>query len=361
LLRNQNTGGRWVQQGKRLSFGASISPSLFGFFPGFGPLQRIRHSVSPSVSWQYAPPASVPVDYLQAQNPSGVVGQRSQAQQSITFGLNQTFEAKLKPTPGDTAAAQNPRKVKLLSIQTGSVSYDFEQAKQPRKTGWVTQSVGNTFTSDLLPGFTLSMAHDLWKGRAGSDSARFSPFLTSISTRFSLSPATFRRIAALVTGGPAPEERPGPPGAAPAAGPTMPGPLGPSSTVPPLRGTEDITAGRGGGGGLTMSLGYDEQRSRDQPATSAGASPSQSHRTLTLSTSFSPTSNWAVSWQTLYDLTNNQFGQHILRLDRDLRRWRATFSFLKSPNGNFAFNFNIVLLDESDIKFRYDQQSVNNR
>jgi hypothetical protein len=136
-------------------------------------------------------------------------------------------------------------------------------------------------------------------------------------------------------------------------------PLGPGSTAT-LRNTEEITAGRGGGGGLTMSVGYDEQRSRDQPAT-AGALSSQSHRTMTLSTSFSPTSNWAVSWQTLYDLTNHQFGQHILRLDRDLRRWRATFSFLKSPNGNFAFNFNIVLLDESDIKFRYDQQTVRGR
>jgi hypothetical protein len=289
------------------------------------------------------------------------VGQRSLAQHTLTFGLSQTFEAKLKPPPGDTVAAQNPRKIKLLSIQTGSVSYDFEQAKQPGKAGWVTQSVGNTFTSDLLPGFTLSMSHDLWKGQAGSDSARFAPFLTSISTRFSLSPATFRRIAALVTGGPAPEERAGPAVPPPVAGPAMPGPLGPTSAAPQLRSTEDITAGRGGGGGLTMSLGFDEQRTRDQPASAAGAVSSESHRTLTLSTSFSPTSNWAVSWQTLYDLTNSQFGQHILRLDRDLRRWRATFSFLKSPNGNFAFNFNIVLLDESDIKFRYDQQSVKGR
>ena len=44
-----------------------------------------------------------------------------------------------------------------------------------------------------------------------------------------------------------------------------------------------------------------------------------------------------------------------------LRRWRASFDFLKSPNGNFSFNFNIVLLDESDIKFNYDQQTVTNR
>lgn len=286
---------------------------------------------------------------------------RSLAQHSLTFGLSQTFEAKLKPPPGDTLAAQNPRKIKLLSIQTSSVSYDFEQAKDSGRTGWTTQNLSNTFTSDLLPGFSLSMAHDLWKGVVGTDSARFSPFLTSVSTRFNLSAATFRRIAALVTGGPPPPEGPGPvTPTTPPGGPGMPPPLGPTTTVPRLMGTEDITAGRGGGAGLNMSVGYDEQRSRDQTTSTAGVLAAGAHRTLTLSTSFSPTKNWAVSWQTLYDLTTNQFGQHILRLDRDLRRWRATFSFLKSPNGNFAFNFNIVLLDESDIKFRYDQQSVQN-
>ncbi len=365
LLRNQYTGGRFVQQGKRLSFGASISPTVFGFFPGFGPLQRIRHSVSPSVSWQYAPPASVPEDYARAQDPAGLRrALRSKPLNNITVGLSQTFEAKLKPPPGDTLAAQNPRKIKLLSVQTSGVSYDFEQAKDSGRTGWTTPSLSNTFTSDLLPGFTLSTTHELWLGAAGSDTARFSPFLTTISTRFSLSAATFSRILALVTGGPAPA--PGAPAAPaappPQAGPGLGPPMGSTGTIPQLRGTEDITAGAGGGGrGLTMSLGYDDQRSRAPAAPAAGTLTSQGHRTLNLSTSFSPTRNWAVSWQTLYDLTTNQFGQHILRLDRDLRRWRATFSFLKSPNGNFAFNFNIVLLDQSDIKFRYDQQTVKNR
>src|SRR5574341_355680 len=223
LVRNQYTGGRFVQQGKRLSFGASISPSLFGFFPGFGPLQRIRHSVSPSVAWSYAPAASVPEDYARALDPFGTrPALQSDPVDNISFGLSQTFEAQLKPPPGDTMAAQHPRKIKLLSIQTSSVSYDFEQARDSGKTGWTTQNLSNTFTSDLLPGFTLSMAHDLWKGRAGTDSARFSPFLTSISTRFSLSAGTFRRIAALVTGGPAPAEGPGPAAPPPAAGPGMP-------------------------------------------------------------------------------------------------------------------------------------------
>jgi len=297
LLRNQYTGGSWVQQGKRLSFGASISPALFGFFPGFGPLQRIRHSISPSVAWQYAPAASVPDAYLRAQGPLANARSRSLAQHSITFGLSQTFEAKLKPPPGDTVAAQNPRKLKLLSIQTSSVSYDFEQAKDSGRTGWTTQGLSNTFTSDLLPGFSLSMSHDLWKGQVGTDTAQFSPFLTSISTRFSLSPATFRRIAALITGGSVSAEGPTTSGApaAPAAGPAMPPPLGPTSAMPRLMGTEDITAGRGGGGGLNMSVGYDEQRSRAQTSTTPGALASEAHRTLNLSTSFSPTRNWSVS------------------------------------------------------------------
>jgi hypothetical protein len=82
------------------------------------------------------------------------------------------------------------------------------------------------------------------------------------------------------------------------------------------------------------------------------------NRTMGLSFAFDPTRNWSLSWTTQYNLTTHEFGQHAVRLERDLRRWRASFQFLKSPNGNFAFNFFISLLDQPDIKFQYDQQSV---
>jgi hypothetical protein len=77
-----------------------------------------------------------------------------------------------------------------------------------------------------------------------------------------------------------------------------------------------------------------------------------------LAIGFDPTENWAVSWSTQYNLTKGEFGQHVIRLERDLHRWRATFQFLKSPNGNFAFNFFISLLDQPDIKLNYDQQTL---
>ena len=364
LLRNQFTGGQFVSQGKRLSFGAGISPTFFGFFPGFGPLLRIRHAISASVSWRYSPAASVPLDYARAAAPTGSAPQlTSPAVNSISFGLSQIFEAKLKPPPGDTAAAQQ-HKVKLLSIQTSGLSYDFEQANEPGRTGWTTQSISNTFTSDLLPGFTLSTTHDLWSGSVGYDSTRFAPFLSNLSTRFSLSGSTLAGLLALLTGHPQPT-------AAPATGP-QPGAAQPEGQQagapgPPvgLGHTDEIASRSAGGGrGLTMSFTYDDQRVRppsgNAPTLNPAALP-QGNQTLGVTMSFSPSPNWQVSWNTQYNFTLGQFGQHVLRLTRDLRRWRATFDFLKSPNGNFAFDFNIVLLDESDIKFRYDQQTVSNR
>jgi Tat protein translocase TatC len=368
LLRNQYTGGRLVQQGKRFSFGASVSPTLFGFFPGFGPLLRIRHAISPGVQWRYAPPATVPEDYARATNPTGTrVQLRSNAVNQLSVTLSQSFEGKLKPPPGDTLAAQNPRKIKLLSIQTSGMAYDIEQAKDSGRTGWTTPTLTNSFTSDLLPGFTLTTTHDLWAGAVGYDTTRFSPFLTSVSTRFSLTGATFSRLLALVTGGSAPPPAAAPPTPTPSS---QPGTSQPGSVLNPgalgqpsgLRPADEITSGSTSRG-LTMSLGYDDQRSRPPPGqtstpTPGAFGPGAANRTLSVAMAFSPTRNWSASWNTSYNFTTGQFAQHTLRLERDLRRWRATFSFVKSPNGNFAFDFHVVLLDQSDIKFQYDQQTV---
>ncbi len=78
---------------------------------------------------------------------------------------------------------------------------------------------------------------------------------------------------------------------------------------------------------------------------------------MTLGMSFSPTPNWTASWNTNYDFDTRQFGQHYVRLERDLHRWHASFAFSRTASGNFAFNFYVALLDEPDIKFDYDQQS----
>ncbi|NIQ86058.1 MAG: hypothetical protein GTN83_14835, partial [Acidobacteria bacterium] len=265
LLRNRFTDGRFVAQGKRVSFGAGLSPTLFGFLPGVGPVTRVRHALSPIVSWSYAPSASVPEAYARAQDPSGSAARESPALHSISFGLSQTFEGKLRRAEGDTTDATPQRKVKLLSVQTSSVSYDFEQAKEEGRNGWRTQTLTNRLTSDLLPGFTLSLTHDLWDGPVGFDDTDFSPALTSVSARFSLSSRTFQRIVGLLAGGAAPVEV-GEPSVADEPfdfqdGITPAGTgLGPRPGLDPT--FDRMTSGRRRGGGLEASFTYDDRRSR---------------------------------------------------------------------------------------------------
>ncbi len=359
LLRNRNTNGNFVAQGKRLALGASMNPTVFGFYPGVGPLSRIRHSFSPQLRFDYAPAATVPDDYARALDPSGARGEiRSEPLQTMSLGLSQTFEGKFGLTQGDSLTdPRNARKIKILSIQTSSIQYDFEQAKEEGRNGWRTQTLSNSLTSDLLPGFSVRSTHDLWEGPVGFDTTAFSPFLTQVSARFRISGRTISRVIGLFGGNPV--EEGGEDDALEVEDLNQDDPLqGPLSS--PL----DRTAGNSltrlrteapRGGGFSASFTYDERRRR--PLDELEIDDSQ--RTLGFAVGFSPSPFWSFSWNTQYNLTTKEFGQHILRMDRDLHRWRATFAFTQSPNGNLSFNFFVSLLDQPDIKFQYDQRTIN--
>ncbi len=357
LLRNRFTNGDFVSQGKRFTFGASVTPTVFGFFPGFGPIQRIRHAFSPVINWSYAPAATVPEAFHRAIDPTGRTPRRSPALHTVSASLFQTFEAKLKPPADDTTGQAEPRKLKLLTIQTSAISFDFIQAKEPGRRGWTTQTLTNRFTSDLLPGFTISATHDLWDGPVRDDTTDFDPFLTNVSARFSLTGRTIAGVLGLITGrDPKPDEGPGQQG--------IPSPeefIQPAGTgLGPARGLDPtidrLGSGPPGRSGFRASVSYDERRTR--PRDDGVTTTTGDTRTLGFNISFQPTQNWSVSWNTQYNITTKDFGQHVLRLDRDLHRWRATFSFVQAPNGNVAFNFFVSLLDQPEIKFQYDQRSV---
>jgi hypothetical protein len=369
MVRNRFTNGRFVSQGKRLSYALSLSPTFFGLFGGIGPVEKFRHSFSPGVSWSFAPAADIPVAYARAVSGTGTAGNtRSPATQNLSLGLTQNIEAKLRPPPrpaGDTAAADSSAaaregaKLRLLSIQTSGLAIDLEKAKLPGHTGWVTGSLSNTFTSDLVRGFSLSTTHDLFNGPVGIAGSRFQPYLTSVSARFSLGPSALQFVRSMLGfGGPPPVRqvrRDSTRAADSLPLPNMPftnayqrGPLATQSTA------LDQMTPRGTSAQFNASLSFDLSRPRPVPGQVAPTTLS----TISGSVSFSPTRHWSVSWQTLYDFTKGEFGSHVLRLDRDLHDWRATFSFVQSPNGNVVFNFNITLLDQPEIKFDYDQRSL---
>ncbi len=365
MLRNQFTNGQFVEQGKRLQFSAGMRPTLFGFFPGFGPLARIRHSISPIIDWRYAPGADVDSAFAYALDPTRTtLNARSDPQQTISIGLSQNFEGKLRPPPHDTGQ-QQARKLRLLSINTDPISYNFEQAKQPGQTGWQTQTVGNTFASDLLPNFSLRLVHDLWGGPVGRDSSKFAPFLTSVNASFAISPSTVRGFAHLLgfhTGaGPAAAPAPAPAAPVPPVG-SMPLPTPPLFSGP----TSSLGAGAGGAGagqGFALSVTYTSTRVRPGKDSTGAPIPVPAvagQQVLSLNLSFKPTEKWQANWTTTYDMATHTFGEHFVRLERDLHRWHASFAFVKSPNGNFAFTFFVSLLDQPDIKFNYEQQTLQN-
>ena len=350
-LRNERTNGSFVRQGKRFQFRASVSPTLFAFFPGFGPLGRIRHSFSPIISWSYSPAATVPEEYARAIAETGRTPQlRSEPTQLLTMALSQTLEGKRKPPAGDSAAV-DARKIRLLSISTSSISYDFEQAKRPGRTGWITDAVTNTLLSDLLPGFNLNLTHDLFDGPVGFDTSEFDPFLQSVNANFALSERTFRAIGSIfgLGGKGGPREGRGGEDEVPSyleqGGRARPGSFF-SSTQVPLR-----RAGRG----LNATVSYSLSRSRPVPG---NPTPSPELQSVHFTTNFSPTPFWALSWDTQYNITDKKFESHFVRLERDLHEWRAGFNFVQNANGNFAFFFSIYLTDLPDLKFDYDQTTI---
>jgi hypothetical protein len=101
----------------RVRFGAGIQTDLYGFYPGFGSFEAIRHKVTPSLRWSYAP-AVTPTELQER-----VFGIRdAQVQNQFSFGFNQTWEARLPareqpdrerqdeapPRPGTTPAPGEP-------------------------------------------------------------------------------------------------------------------------------------------------------------------------------------------------------------------------------------------------------------
>jgi hypothetical protein len=208
--------------------------------------------------------------------------------------------------------------------------------------------------SDLLPGFNVNLVHELFRGDARSDTAHFDPFLENVSANFTISPRTFRPVLALF----------GLAGRSDAGGGIRDNPRVPEAPSSYL--DDFVRQPRPGafqssnqlplsprGGGFSAAVNYTLQRTRVPPGTEAPAGSTRQN--IGLTTGFSPTAFWSLSWTTQYNLTDSRFDSQSVRLERDLHEWRAGFSFVKNANGNFAFYFSIFLTDLPELRFDYDQ------
>ena len=148
-----------MRQGKRFRFSATASPTLFAFFPGFGLGQPDSSQLLADAQLELLArrQRARGVSPGRSRSPGSRFQLRSDATQTVSLALSQTFEAKAKTQPGrHRGRGRGARKFRVLSINTSAISYDFEQAKKPGRTGWVTETITNSFLSDLLPQFTLA-------------------------------------------------------------------------------------------------------------------------------------------------------------------------------------------------------------
>jgi len=403
-VRTELSGGRFVHQSKRLTYGLSAAPTVYGMWPGFGPFTRFRHAVNPTISYSYAPAKRVSNDYLEALGvkEQGYLG--ALAQNAISFGLSQNIEAKVRGPADSTQDGQGGQKLKILSMNFTPIGYDFERARVVgrRLAGLTTENMGTTLSSDLLPGFDFSMNYSLFQGSTLSDTAEFAPFLTSISSsmRFSQQENPFTVITRLF-GRAVPDQSPSPQqdpnqgtqadamarqyASQPVAGQAS---RGSQFLVPPTQGWNasfmfSTSRSRPPKGDRVIDYDPDVrcepfrlldpfayESCKASPSlvnpfepTTAGAPavrmPSQT--SLASQLQFQLTKKWSASWNTSYDFEQSQFASQIASLQRDLHDWRAIFAFTRSPNGNFAFNFFIALKPQPDLKFDYSRATVRSR
>jgi hypothetical protein len=401
LVRSEFSGGGFARQNKRVRYGISSSPTFFGLFPGVGPIERFRHSISPVISYSYAGKSDVGDDYLRATNQTrqGYIGSFAQNIVSLTLATN--IEAKMR-AKSDTVREEAKTRVKLLSVNFTPLDYDFQRAKETGGSGFVSERFGYSARSDLVPGLDFGVDYSLFKGSPRtSDTAQFKPFLESVRGSLSLNrQSSLVGAIARLFGYDLSANAPPPPAAAASRDTSDRR----SVARQPIAGSVN-TANRmqeqfrGVGSGWQVDLTYSMQKFRpvenaivvdpqaqcaylqqvdpfaydqciqkfsttsgvqDPFAPTTGGSltyQSPPTRNIQASTRFNITPKWAMQWSTNYDFVRGDFGMHTVSLRREMHDWDAIFAFTQSPNGNFAFNFFIALRAEPDLKFNYDRRS----
>ena len=394
-LRNDSTGQSVVTSPTRIDFSSSLRLEMFGFWPGIGPFERLRHRVSPSFSYSYSP--ATRADSLQR----SIFGDGVAEQNRITIGLSQTFEAKYRSrdddevvtapgemaAPGDTTGAAGdsaaaPTGVRgtpgardtlggvvlrrreqiatlsLLEISTEALVYDFVRARDDN--GLVNTQVRNTLRSDLLRGLQMSVTHDLFRTSTdgeGNTDRSFAPHLRDVNASFSINGNSwlFRVLrlgssdtttTSTGTGGPFDPNDPN------AAGPAVDR----TETEYGMVGTSRRTAEgsqRGAVGAWNASINY----SLFRPRSDAGPAR-EGNQMVRGNVAFQPTENWSLRWSTGFSITTTEFSDHVLTLTRTLHDWDANFDFVKAQNGNFSFQFRVHLRANPDVKLDYSQSDT---
>jgi hypothetical protein len=288
--------------------------------PWFGRYAAVRHILTPSVSFTYAPEIDSNPAFLPNPRLGGTAYQSKQ--QSVGFGLSNDIDVK-KVTAGSDSVRPKTETQKMLTTSS-SISYNFAADARP----WT--DLSSTITSYAFPiPVTLSTSHRVYDDYADSAgrNRETSPILQSWNFGW--------RKGLEVGGG--------------------------FSTGLRLRDTRGAPTDRFEHTAWSASFNYGIAIGATRVGTTGesdglrrfvGASEiyqvTKTHQ-ASAGLRINPTREWKMSYDTEYNFTTGEFSRHAFGFERTLHCWQMVFHW--NPVGvTSGWDFRISIIDLPDIK-----------
>lgn len=293
------------------NYSVTADTKLYGIWiPEIGRFTGIRHVLSPSVSYTYAPE----IDTVKTFAPHPLLGQTPYQieQKTVGFGLNNDFDIKYLKVVGRAADTTREDGSGAVEDQYGNrrvlttrhnVSYNF--AADSLNFSDITSSFGLQILPDYM--FTVNTRHSVYHKFSDDPNKVQVPELTYWG--YELSRAF--RWSGNFNGG-----------------------------LPSQMGKYEM---------LKWSFGFDYRYTFSSTRVAKDLFQDQISHSTSITATFQPTVNWEMSYSTQYDYNEGKFVTHRFTFNRTLHCWQLDFTW--TPTGPAAgWSFAIYVRDLPDIK-----------
>jgi hypothetical protein len=286
--------------------------------PWFGRVAAIRHTITPTVRFTYAPE----IDSNTHFHPNPKIGGVAYQAEQRTVGFQLGNDVDLKIADPDSGKSK-PSPYKLLSAGSG-LSYNFANKLRPWSD--LSSTVSLYFTRNVA--FTVSATHGLYDDFA--DSAN-----RNVLTSPTLKSYGFGWRKGLELGGG-------------------------FSTGLRLRDTQGLPTAAFEQTPWSTSLNYGFDFSARRVGGSGGTAPERFFGSSELfeitrthqaygGLRLNPTAGWKMSYDTEFNFSEGEFSRHVFGFERTLHCWRMEFRW--TPTGvTEGWNFVIRIIDLPDVK-----------
>ena len=293
------------------NYSVTADTKLYGIWvPEIGRFTGLRHVLSPSVSYTYAPE----IDTVKTFAPHPLLGQTPYQieQKTVGFGLNNDFDIKYLKVVGRAADTTREEGSGAVEDQYGNrrvlttrhnMSYNF--AADSLNFSDLTSSFGLQILPDYM--FTVNTRHSVYHKFSDDPNKVQMPEL--IYWGYELSRAF--RWSGNFNGG-----------------------------LPSQMGKYEM---------LKWSFGFDYRYTFSSTRVAKDLFQDNVSHSTSITATFQPTVNWEMSYSTQYDYNEGKFVTHRFTFNRTLHCWQLDFTW--TPTGPAAgWSFSIYVRDLPDIK-----------